>query len=207
MQHSKFYLISPSSPMYSVVAGYIVSRDRAYTSARSYLRTLGEFKTIRTGVDGFVSFVDFAVTPEGWSCDKRGMSYPVSHTGSRQALRDVTLPVPNQVSLVRAHTRAPLQIEYREPGYSEVQSENIGKLDAPCGFQWVDKQDGPFAFWIPNITKYVIEAERRGCRVLPFYRDWELRLRGVVEISQSEWAALSVDKRLGKLYGNQSMAR
>lgn len=204
MESSRIFLIDPRSSMYPVITGFIQARDKAFDSARSFCSSLGPYKQFKIGLDGYINFVDFVECPPGWQRDVRGLCYPAHRSGVRDTIRNITVPVPNQKLLIRTHVHAPTQIEYAEPGYEEVQSENIGKEDRQCGFLWVDKRDGPFAFWIPDLPKAVKLVESRGCTVLPFYKNWEMRVQHVTEISAAHWDDL---RTAGGSRGYQRMAR
>ena len=141
--------------------------------------------------------------PPGWKLDVRGMCYPAFNSGTREHIEANTVPVPNVKHLIRVHVHAPLQVEYKEPGYPGIQSEDIGKPERQCGFLWVDKRVGPFAFWIPDLEQAISDIERRGCEVLPNYKNWEMRVQHIKQISAFEWDDL---RTLGGPHGNARLA-
>jgi hypothetical protein len=204
MENSRIFLIDQRSSLYPVIVGFIEARAKAFDSASAFCNSIGHFTRFQLGLDGYINFVDFSDCPEGWQRDVRGLCYPAHRSGVRDAIRSSTLPVPNQKLLVRTHVHAPTQIEYYEPGYEGVQSENIGKDDRQCGFLWIDKRNGPFAFWIPDLPKAVQSVESRGCTVLPYYKNWQMRVQNITEISASHWDDL---RTVGGARGYQSLAR
>lgn len=205
------YLIE-GGPMMELVKHHIAERDRVSKMKIEILAQLdldpkkvevwarsdtGQLTAVRIPKD--LKLPKTFVQANWTKPDSKGRRMPKKKTEEHAIFYAPDAHYTPQAELIGKKLNVPCSI-----GYKSSRGEGwtrIGRMLNECGFLWLHKEHGPFAFWIPDVKACVKEMKEqhkglKSFKLLENVEDWKLNVDGVRPMLEEEWELMVAQKNL-----------
>lgn len=214
-EKTKLYLIE-SGPMLELIKHHLNERTRVTAVNLEILRKLGldpeKVQLWRHIYNGSLTGVQIpkslkmpkVFVQENWTKpDSKGRRRPKKGTEEYKAFySEDALFTPAETLIVKA-LNVPTSIGYKTRGGTRSGEgwSMIGRMMSACGFLWMDRDNGPYAMWLPDVEAAVEDLKKahkgvKSFEVIGGADVWQLDTTGIKPLLQEEWDLMVAQKNL-----------